>query len=97
MRVGAASEKPRRRRTISSRVVSLKRRATTAEASTTLKVTVFADQPRRLVAALKAERGDFGGDLIDRKLYRNACRSFVDQRPQLSLERPRVGLGAGAE
>src|SRR5579872_734902 len=97
MRAGAASETPCRRATISSRVVSLKSKATTAEASTTLTVTIFPDQPRCLVAALKTERGGLGGNFIHRQFQGYARRGLIDQRPQLPLERPMIGFSPGAE
>jgi hypothetical protein len=54
-----------RRGTTCSRVSSLNNNATTADASTTLSVAVFADQPHRFVAALKTEFAHRDRYLID--------------------------------
>src|SRR5205807_9313472 len=80
-----------------SRVRSSNKSATMAEASTTLAVTVFADQPRRLVAALEAELADSGRDLLDRKLARRRPGRLLNERAQFALQRAMIGLGALAQ
>ena len=64
-----------------------------ADASTTLSVTVFADEPRRFVAPPKIKTPHSGDDFVNSKPARRPCR-LVDQRPQFALQRPMVGFGA---
>src|SRR5580693_878904 len=96
MRLGARRVAPRSRGTISSRLRSLKSKATTADASTTLSVTVFADEPRRFVSPHQTEAAHFRDDLVNRQRAGSSGR-FVDQRPQFALQRPVVGLCAFAQ
>jgi hypothetical protein len=70
--------------------------ATIAEASTTLSVTVFADEPRRFVPSREIEARDPGDDFVNpQPTWRR--RSLVDQRPQFALQRPMVSFGALAQ
>jgi hypothetical protein len=75
----------------------LNNKATMTEASTTLSVTVFANQPNRFVAALKTELARFGGNFVDGQFARQAAGGRLYQRPQFALERAMIGLGALAE
>src|SRR5258708_4747316 len=86
----------RSRGTISSRFSSLNSKATIADASTTLSVTVFADEPRCFVPPRETESAYPGDDFVNSKPARRP-RRLVDQRPQFALQRPMVGFGAFAQ
>src|ERR1700722_9199243 len=96
MRLGARRVALRRRATISSRFSSLNSNATIADASTTLSVTVFADEPRRFVPPREIEARDPRDDLVHPKPAWRP-RRLVDQRPQFALQRPMVGFGTFAQ
>src|SRR6476660_8617269 len=86
-KLGACNETLRRRGRTSSRVRSSNNSATIAEASTILAIAVVADQPRRLVPALEAERADSRRDLLDRKLARRHPGRLLEERAQFALQR----------
>src|SRR5271170_4264505 len=96
MRLGARRVASRSRGTISSRFSSLNSKAAIADASTTLSVTVFADEPRRFVPPREIEAAHSGDDFVNAKPARRPGR-LVDQRPQFALQRPMVGFGAFAQ
>src|ERR1700722_19468293 len=96
IRLGARGVATRRRGTISSRLKSLNSKATIADASTTLSVTVFADEPRRFVPPRKIKAPHSGDDFVNSEPAQRPGR-LVDQRPQFALQRPVVGFGAFAQ
>src|SRR5580693_9313239 len=96
MRLGAWRVASRSRGTISSRVSSLNSKATTADASMTLSVTVFADEPRRFVPPREIKPPHPSDDFVNSKPARRPGR-LVDQRPQFALQRPMVGFSAFAQ
>jgi hypothetical protein len=53
--------------------------------STTLSVTISADQPRRFVAPRQDEANAFGGNPVDGQF----ANRLVDHRPQLALQAKR--------
>jgi hypothetical protein len=96
-RLGARSEAPRSPATTVSRANSLNSNATMADASTTLSVTVFADQPRRFVPPREIKLTDpFGNLVIGQPARRGPCR-LVDHGPQFALQLAMIGLGALAQ
>src|ERR1700722_20300498 len=96
MRLGARRGASRRRGTLSSRFSSLNSKATIAVASTTLSVTVFADEPRRFVPPREIKAPHSGDDFVNSEPAQRP-RRLVDQRPQFALQRPTVGFGAFAQ
>src|SRR5271155_6133099 len=96
MRLGARRVAPRSRETISSCFSSLNSKATIADASTTLSVTVFADEPRCFVPPREIKPPHSGDDFVYSEPARRP-RRLVDQRPQFALQRPMVGFGAFAQ
>ena len=85
------------RRTTSSRLNSLNSTATTADASTTLSLTIFADQPSRFVPPRQTEIAHSRDNLVNAKPASRGFRRMVDQRPQFALQRPVIGLGSLAQ
>jgi hypothetical protein len=96
MKLGARRVASRSRETILSRVSSLNSNATIADASTTLSVTIFSDQPRRVVPPHEIEPAHSSDDFVNCELARRPGR-LIDQRPQFALRRPMVGLDAFAQ